>query len=386
MNTLIATITLLSGALVVYHHLIYPLLMRLGPRKAVQDAPANSPQTLPCVDIIIPAYNEGRWIADKIRNLASLDYPEGLLTVHIGFDGCTDDSVSIAAATLAEPICEQLNCKLHVYEQNRGKVALLNQLISEAQAEIVALSDVSALLSIDALKLAAAHFKDANIGVVNSHYLLMQCEDKGEAAYWQYQNKVKVMEASMGTPMGTHGALYLFRRELFSPLPGDTINDDFILPMSIAAEGYQGVQENRIHAVELEPTSASQNFKRRMRIGAGNLQQVIRLKHLLNPAKGKISLLFWSGKTLRVACGALMLIALAGSLYLAPGSMLFALLAAVQLVAWGLAILGLIVPACRRSRVIQALSYLITGHMAILAGSIRYLLGLENGRWKRVSK
>ncbi|MGL4474172.1 MAG: glycosyltransferase family 2 protein, partial [Shewanella sp.] len=164
------------------------------------------------------------------------------------------------------------------------------------------------------------------------------------------------------------------------------INDDFILPMSIVAQGYLGVQDNRIHALEQEGSTQEQNFARRRRIGAGNMQQIIRLSHLLWPAKhGRISFIFWSGKTLRVACSYLMLLALLGSLYLAPSSMLFAGLAALQLSCYGVAILGLCAPKLQKYAAIQAMSYLVSGHFAIFIGSLRYLCGLEQGRWQKVS-
>ncbi|MCL1038203.1 glycosyltransferase family 2 protein [Shewanella submarina] len=384
MNNIIVLVTLLSGALVVYHHLVYPLLLKKL-AKADNTGEPCAPDQLPHISIVVPAYNEEAWIADKIRNLASLDYPADKLTVHIGFDGCSDQSAAIAQQTLNEVLCADLQCHLHEFTENRGKVAVINELIHLAEGQIIALSDTSALLSIDTLTLAAAHFNNDRIGVVNSHYLMLQPGNEGEQKYWQYQNKVKVMEAALGAPQGTHGALYLFRKSLFQPLPGDTINDDFILPMSIVARGYLGVQENRIHAVEMEATNDDQNFKRRVRIGAGNLQQVFRLKHLLNPVQGNLSLMFWSGKALRVACGPLMLIALAGSLYLAANYWLFALLAGLQLLVWGLATVGFIWPASQQNKLIQLVCYLISGHMAIMTGGMRYLLGLEKGRWTRVT-
>ncbi len=395
MNQVIAVITLVSIALIIYHHALFPVLLKWLARRRLVAAKGDmsatpkahdDASTLASISLIVPAYNESAWIADKIRNLASLNYPSDKLTVHIGFDGCTDDSAAIARQTLQEPLCALLNCQLHEFSDNRGKVAVLNQLIAQCDSQLVGLSDTSALLSIDALLLGGSHFTDPQVGIVNSHYLLLTPTDAGETKYWQYQNTIKNLEASMGSPMGTHGAFYLFRRELFSALASDTINDDFILPMSIVAQGYLGVQDNRIHALEQEGSTQEQNFARRRRIGAGNMQQIIRLSHLLWPAKhGRISFIFWSGKTLRVACSYLMLLALLGSLYLAPSSMLFAGLAALQLSCYGVAILGLCAPKLQKYAAIQAMSYLVSGHFAIFIGSLRYLCGLEQGRWQKVS-
>ena len=48
------------------------------------------------VAIVMPAYNEARWIAAKIQNLAGQEYPAGQLQVLIGCDGCTDNTAEAA--------------------------------------------------------------------------------------------------------------------------------------------------------------------------------------------------------------------------------------------------------------------------------------------------
>lgn len=57
---------------------------------------------LPSITIVIPAYNEEKWIADKIRNCAVLDYPRGKLEVIIINDGSTDNTIAVAEETIQE--------------------------------------------------------------------------------------------------------------------------------------------------------------------------------------------------------------------------------------------------------------------------------------------
>lgn len=87
------SLTLLSGYLVIYHHIGYPLILRLLHKKmpvAIQQTyqrqytASDRDNELPLVAIVIPAYNEAQWIAEKIRNLAALDYPSSQLQVIIG--------------------------------------------------------------------------------------------------------------------------------------------------------------------------------------------------------------------------------------------------------------------------------------------------------------
>ncbi len=390
---LIIFLTLMSGLLVIYHHLGYPLVLRWIQKRRTSPAikwrsryyqPSGDDVTLPTVTMVIPAYNEKLYIAEKIRNLSILDYPSERLKVIIACDGCDDDTAAIATQTANEPECQHLTVEVRDFQHNRGKVAVINDVLREVESDLIALSDVSALVSTDALLIAAAHFQDPGIGVLSGDYRLLNPGSVGESLYWQYQSRIKASEAALGSTLGAHGAFYLFRRSLFSPLAADTINDDFILPMNIVAAGYRAEYENLILTLELEQADNSMDYHRRRRIAAGNCQQLLRLKSLMLPSHGGVAFAFISGKGLRVLMPFLMIIALIGSVMLASSFILFAILAVLQLLAYLLAGWQVLAQPKQSHRAIQILAYLISGHAAGLIGSLRYLSGLERGRWKRV--
>ncbi|WP_022941048.1 glycosyltransferase family 2 protein [Psychromonas hadalis] len=392
MNNTIIILTLLSGLLVLYHHLGYPLLLKLLNQahhddcyiKPRQYCNSSADTHLPDITLVIPAYNEAQWIAEKIRNVAALDYPSEHLHVLVGCDGCTDQTYDIALATAQEPECADLHIKIVNFSKNRGKVAILNTLLATLTCDLVALTDTSALISIDALMIAAERFKDPKIGVLNGHYHLLTPGSAGEKAYWDYQSQIKLTEAALGSTLGAHGAFYVFRRALFEPLATDTINDDFILPMKIVLAGYRADYENSIHSVELEKASDNQDQQRRRRIAAGNLQQLIRLKGLLSPRYKGIAFAFFSGKALRVFMPFLMIFSLLGSLLLAQSLLLFLVLAILQIVLYSLASWQLLIKPKNSNKVSRLLGYLVGGHIAGLIGTMHYLLRLDDMRWTKV--
>lgn len=386
METLLAAGTLASLGLAAYHHAAFPLALRGLTRLApAPERPAPAAGPLPRITLLMPAYNEAAYIAEKIRNLAAIDYPAERLEVLVGCDGCTDMTAAIAREVGDEPECRHLRLQVVEFMANRGKVAVLNDLVRLADGEIVALSDVSALVSVDALQLAAAWFARPEIGVVCAGYRLLRPGSVGEAAYWRYQTAIKRAESRLGSTLGAHGALYLFRRDLFRQLPGDTINDDFILPMAIVGRGFRAVYEEEMVALELEQSDLALDRRRRRRIAAGNTQQVIRLLGLLHPRHGWTAFLFASGKVLRVLMPFLLAAGLLGSLALAPHSVLFALLAVLQLLLLGAATARALSPSHPLTRHFAVPHYLVSGHLAGLAGSLRYLAGLERGRWHRAT-
>lgn len=256
--------------------------------------------------------------------------------------------------------------------------------MKDISSDLVALSDVSALISVDALLIAAEHFHDPNIGVLNSRYQLLNAGSTGEAAYWEYQCQLKTCEAALGSALGAHGAFYMFRRCLFEPLAADTINDDFILPMEFVAKGYRAEQDNRITALEMEQTDSSMDHLRRRRIAAGNLQQILRLKQLLLPRYRGVAFTFASGKGLRVLMPFLMIIAFIGSAVLVFEFTVFVFLIALEVCAYGIASGYICLQPERAHRYIKTLAYLVSGHAVSLTGCLRYLEGLERGRWKPV--
>ncbi|KII79404.1 glycosyltransferase family 2 protein [Vibrio renipiscarius] len=388
------TLFFISGALIVYHHLGYPLLLNWlakskqvdafkGPLRHYQSCRADRARA--SITIVIPAYNEQEWIADKIRNLACLDYPRDRYNVIIACDGCTDDTVSIAEDTIQEAICSETHFEIFNFTENRGKVAIINHLMPTISSDITALSDVSALISIDALLLADHHFHDARIGVLNSQYQLGNFSEANlaEEKYWRYQSMVQLGEAHLGANIGAHGAFYLFRTHLFQPLANNTINDDFILPMAIVRRGYKAIYEPNVMAIEQENSNSNQDYQRRIRISAGNMQQAIQLADLFLPRYRAVAFAFASGKGLRLLTPYLMIFCFISSAILA-NHVFFALALGLQLFIYGLAGLSMVFPRSLSNRYCRFLSYFVTGHIANFYGGLRYIAGIENGHWKKV--
>ena len=393
-DILLVVTCIFSGVFIIYHHLGYPLLLRWYSKKHPSDGVKESTRSykkmrsdrvLPSITILVPAYNEEQWIAEKIRNLASLDYPNEKLRVIIACDGCTDNTVQVAEMTIQEAICCDVHFEIHNHSKNRGKVALVNEEICQIDSDITALSDVSALISLDSLLIASAHFSNNRVGVVNATYRMYPTGNQGESTYWAYQTAVKEQEASLGSSLGAHGAFYLFRTELFDQLPTNTINDDFILPMQIVRKGYLADYEPKMIALELEETNRSNDFKRRLRISAGNMQQVIELFGLFNPKFGGTAFAFFSGKGLRLLTPYLMIICFVTSTLLSH-HLVFDILFYLQIVIYSIGIIGYLLPQHLSAKPISLISYLVVGHYANFVGGLRYLLGFENSPWARVSR
>jgi len=353
---------------VTYHHVIYPMLMASQGQKKPANLVRIADDNLPTLAIIMPAFNEADHILSKLRSIAQADYPLSKIEVLVGCDGCTDNTAMLAR--WAGEKYEGLVVRVFEFECNRGKVRVLNDLLKMSRQEISVMTDVSAILIPSALHKIASHFADAQVGAVGGGYELPRQFGTGQRAYSLYQKAIKIGESRIAGLVGAHGALYAIRTDLFDPLPIDTVNDDFFVPVSIAAKGWRTVYDPDIRVVERDLTTDADDGRRRRRIGAGNLQQAVRLLPRI-VRSGNIGLLFAfaSGKALRTLMGPL--ICLCAILLLASA-------ASGSIVSAGLIATGLLASVSRIGR------YALNGHMQSMLGAFEYICG-QHRQWKRVS-
>lgn len=391
-STVMWAIALISGFLIGYHHVLYPLVLRfLSARKLdetenKQTAEADDKESqLPSITLIIPCFNEARYIAEKLNNIACIDYPLDRLKVRFYDDGSTDQSQAIFDKNFKTLFQQNMNIKFIRNKVNRGKVAVINEAVSASSSDLIVLSDASALISIDALKIIAKKMVDTKVGVVAATYCFLEPGSEGEKAYWDYQVKIKKTESEMGSVIGVHGALYSFRRNLFKPLDADIINDDFILPMQIVQSGYRCVYDTDIVAVELEKADLELDQNRRKRISAGNMQQSLRLLTLTSPKYGATAFNFVSGKFLRTWMPFLLIAFFISTLALSALYWWVTPITVLQIAVYGLAFIVHKTPSINWNKSIKLIHYLVAGHWANGIGGLKYMCGLHNQRWQKLT-
>ncbi|MEP4704486.1 MAG: glycosyltransferase, partial [Hyphomicrobiales bacterium] len=222
-STIPAVVFWAALVFVVYNHIVFPLLTRYGARliRAVRTPVPVIPmipadKDLPSIAIVVPAYNEEKYIAGKIKNLSQLDYPADKLSIIIASDGSTDLTMANAKAAIAD--VPTIDIDIREYTQNTGKTAVLNRVMRHIDADIVVFSDVSSVVEPNILKRFAGHFVDEKIGVVSGAYRLDAPASNGERAYWDFQIALKRDENTIAAMMGAHGAFYAIRGRLYEPL------------------------------------------------------------------------------------------------------------------------------------------------------------------------
>jgi len=333
----------ISAGFTVYVYFGYPLL--LWALQAVFPSAPRQQAVEPTVSLLVAAYNEAAVIAAKIRNSVALDYPADKLEIVIASDGSKDATAEIVRSFAGVAGAETSGqIRLLNYQQNRGKMAVLNDALKELHGEIVAFSDASSMLAPDSLRVLVQSFNDPHVGAASGVYRLLKKDQAQlgaqEDLYWKYETFLKVQEAKLGAFTGAHGSLYAIRRALY-PFPSEnTINDDFTIPMRILEHGHRVAYEPA--AVAYEEAHEMEGFSRRVRITAGNIEQLREIKGLLWPLRPFVLFCLLSHKTGRLIVPVFMLIALVANIML-RAQFPYDWLLAGQGLFYGLALLGALV-------------------------------------------
>jgi cellulose synthase/poly-beta-1,6-N-acetylglucosamine synthase-like glycosyltransferase len=327
----------ISAGVTAYVYIGYPIV--LWALQAVFRSSPDKQPVEPSVSLLVAAYNEAAVIADKIRNSLAIDYPIDKLEVVIASDGSTDATADIVRSFSGTECGRRV--RLLNFETNRGKTAMLNDAVMQLHGEIVAFSDASSMVAPDALRTLIRSFSDPRVGAASGVYRLLKKDHarlgSQEDLYWKYETFLKVQEAKLGAFTGAHGSLYAIRRALYPFPSANTINDDFTIPMRILKQGYRVAYEPS--AVASEEAREMEGFSRRVRITAGNIEQLREIKDLIWPPRLFVLFCLLSHKTGRLLVPVFMLIALAANVAL-RNQFPYDWLLIGQSLFYGLAVLG----------------------------------------------
>jgi cellulose synthase/poly-beta-1,6-N-acetylglucosamine synthase-like glycosyltransferase len=368
-----------------FAYLGYPLvvfvLSRLFGRRPCP--PIVSDDNLPTVSLLIAAFNEELDIEGRVLNALALKYPAGKLEIAIASDGSTDRTNEIVRRYCSQGV------KLFDYENNRGKATVLNHSVPQLRGEIIVLSDANTHMAADAALRLASWFRNRDVGVVCGRLVLTdpRTGQNVDSIYWKYETFLKKCESRLGALLGSNGAIYAIRKRLFPVVRPGTLIDDFVIPLEAKRQsGCRIVYDARAVACEETPATIRDEFRRRVRIGAGGFQSIGMLWRLLSPAHGWVALSFFFHKILRWACPFLLIGALLTNALLI-GESSYGLLLAGQIAFYSLAIAGSRIPARPRFlRYFRLPTMFASMNAALFFGFFRWLLKPQTGVWVRTER
>ena len=347
--------------------------------------PPRAGSAQPRVSLIVPAYNEAAYLAAKLENSLTLDYPADRFEILVISSGSTDGTDEVARAyaprgvrTLVQPV-------------RSGKEAAMQEAARYAQGDILVFTDANTFLNRDAIRLMVRWFADPDVGCVSGEKRVVTAGGAGsagggEGAYWQYESMLKRLDSTVGSAMGAAGELCAIRASLMTAKERDNIIEDFVLSMRVVEAGYRIVHEPAAVATEDGSERFEDVFERRARIAAGGFQSIWRLRSLLDPRRGLVWWQYLSHRVLRWAVVPLLLpLLVAVNWSLASAQPIYTVILAVQLVFYGAAIAGwwLRHTPLGRHRLLSMPFFFSAVNAAVLVGGVRLITGRQTVLWRR---
>lgn len=255
-------------------------------------------EDLPEVTLFITAYNEEAVVNEKMQNSLALDYPTDKLHIVWVTDGSNDGTNHLLNTKWPQATV--------LYDPARqGKTAAMNRGMRLVHTPLVVFTDANTMVNKEAIREIVLAFTNPKVGcVAGEKRIAMQSKDNaasgGEGLYWKYESTLKKLDARLYSAVGAAGELFAVRKELFEEMESDTLLDDFILSLRMTMHGYIIAYSSNAYAIESGSADMKEEEKRKVRIAAGGLQSIWRLRPLLNIFRyGTLSFQYISHRVLR---------------------------------------------------------------------------------------
>ncbi|MCD4781942.1 MAG: glycosyltransferase family 2 protein [Candidatus Omnitrophica bacterium] len=282
---------------VIYCYIGYPFLIWILAEcfpQRVQRQPAQ-----PSVSIVLAVWNEDDVMESKMQNILALDYPKEKMEVLVASDGSEDDTVKIVEQYSGS----ELNLKIFAYQDRKGKIVRLNELVAEARHDIVVFMDARQQFDAQAVEALTANFHDRKVGCVSGELVFREADEGtsvGVNVYWKYEKFIRDKESRFHSMLGATGAIYAIRRELFRPVPLEAVLDDMYIPLQIVLKGYRAVFDLNAKAYDAPADNPQEENRRKTRTIFGNYQLLTLLPQAYIPFVSPVAFQMISHKLLRI--------------------------------------------------------------------------------------
>lgn len=380
---MIAAIIFWLCVVIIFHsYIFYPFLLRLlAANKKLPELHSNT--SFLRVSVLMSVYNEEKVIEKKIRSVFKTNYPADKLELVIGSDGSADRTDAI----IQQFISEGYAIRFKQFGGRNGKSNILNQITSLATGEIFILTDANIFFEENTIPHLVRHFNNPEIGLVGANIINSGMSDEGisfqEEAYIKRENIIKYREGLIwGTMMGAFGACYAIRKEYFVQIPPNFLMEDFFITMGVIKNKKRSISDLEAKAYEDVSNLVSEEFKRKVRISAGNFQNLFYYKSLLlNPFSGA-GFSLWSHKVFRWISPFLIIISFCTLLVLQMQNLFYTVMLFLHIFLMLTPFIDLLLKRMKlHNFAIRLAAYFYIMNLALLIGFFKFIRGIKTNAW-----
>jgi poly-beta-1,6-N-acetyl-D-glucosamine synthase len=243
----------------------------------------------PKVSVIIPTYNESSIIGYKLANTSKLTYPRELMELLIIDSHSTDDTAQIIRDFQAAH--KDLNIRLIVEDERRGKSHALNNALVECSGEIVVVSDADCFWPQDILEKSIPYLADPSVGAIGGPKILFNSKQtwitRMEENYLKSANFLRLGESKAGSTVFFEGGFSAFKKRALDRFdPYGTGSDDCGSVLSVIEKNYRAMLVKEALFYSTFPAT----FRNKISIKIRRINQLVRVfaKYSELMLKGKV--------------------------------------------------------------------------------------------------
>lgn len=381
MTIIARTIFWISVAALFYTYIGYPLFVYLVSR--LFPKPINRADFAPIVTVLITAYNEEQAIRAKLENTLQIDYPKEKLEILVSSD-CSNDGTDAIVKEFAVK-----NVKLHRQTERLGKTTAQNAAVEKATGEIILFSDATTMYERDVLNAMLPNFADKTVGCVAGKLIYIDDSrspvGKGAKSYWNYETFLKESESRACSLIGASGCLYAVRKSAYQAMYAEACSD-FLICTILYRQGLRSVYEPNAVCTEETNRRTDKEMRMRVRVISQTFTDLWRNLSMLNPFKsGFYAIELISHKVFRYAVPVFLILMLFSSAFLAFSSTIFAVVFALNIILYLLALGGWLLEKTEKSlRILAIPLYFVLTNLASLIGFYKFLRGERYARWEPI--
>lgn len=255
------------------------------------NAPLRRSAKTPLVSVVMPAYNEERYIVQSIRSILDMDYPADRLDIIIVDDGSADNTYRVAKAF------EGKNLRV-LTKENGGKGAALNFGIRHAKGEFVATMDADSYLTKDALNELLPHFADPEVMAVTPAVRIRPTDswlkEFQRVEYLMILFSRKLLSFIDSVPV-TPGPFSIFRTKIFAEIGGfdeKNLVEDQEIALRIQAANHKIASSLTATVFTEPPDNMGDLIKQRVRWQRGGIRNYWKYRFLMKPEYGDFGMYF----------------------------------------------------------------------------------------------
>ena len=296
MDLLLSILFYISGFIIVWAMVGYPLSLKLIGKLYKNRKLKKDYSHQPSVTVMVVAHNEEKVILDKMNNLLKLDYPEDKIEILVTSDNSTDRTNEIVRQFIEEN--KGIKIRLFEVQARKGKTNAQNEAQKTIATEYIVMTDANSMMDKNAIKELMAAFTSDDIVYVSGRLSIVNQGindvSSSEASYWDSDLAVRELEGRIQTITAGNGAIYSCKTSEYYDFNPIQCHDSAMPPFYVL-QGKRAICNHDAVAYEKAGEVIEDEFGRKVRMSRIILKHILPDLRILNIFKYKWFTYFYFG-------------------------------------------------------------------------------------------